>query len=282
MNGMKRLVKTYFFVPASNRRFIQKSEELKEIDHRVFDLEDSIAGNELEGAVEKLEEIEISENDWIRFPVLSGSDEALKKLIDKGFRNFVLPKLTSSVECKASIQKLGELTNSIHLILLIEHPRFLMEIHSILEKYQGIVTGIGFGSHDFCAETSMSHIPEAIDPIRLQIGLIAKGYGVEAIDIASMHISDTQKFSKEIQSGFDMGYRSKFILHPSQLQILNSYPFYTQAEVEQTKKILSEYAKLDASEAVLSFEGKIYEKPHLNQLNTIANWGEAYYGSNRS
>jgi len=45
------MIKSYFFVPASNPRFIEKSYQLEEVDFWIFDFEGSISPSDIEQAI---------------------------------------------------------------------------------------------------------------------------------------------------------------------------------------------------------------------------------------
>lgn len=105
---------------------------------------------------------------------------------------------------------------------------------------------------------------------------------IEAIDVATMNISDIKKFNDEILEGFKCGYRAKFILHPKQLEALNKIQFYTEDEIANYSDILSYYEKeIMGKEALFSYKGKIYEKMHIEHIKEIVKWGNEFYGANR-
>lgn len=273
----------YFFVPASKERLIKKSEEIKGIDNRIFDFEDSVLSADIESSLKLLEHVEKRETDWIRIPLLEDVfDKILWTTIKMGYNNFIIPKFQSCEELDKYISEILSANENSKFILLIENPHVLVELEKILMKFEKYIHGVGLGSHDFSVKTGIKNDLEILRNIRLNILILAKAYNVEAIDVASMNISNESDFKEEIVDGFNCGYRSKFLLHPFQLQVLNSFAFYTRDEIENYAKILKYYKNdVEGQDALFSYEGKVYEKMHIKQLKKIVNWGRNFYGADR-
>jgi citrate lyase beta subunit len=106
------------------------------------------------------------------------------------------------------------LNKNAKFILLIEHPKALVELEDILKNYSKCIHGIGLGSHDLSIEVGMINDIDIIRSIRINIMILAKAYNIEAIDVASMNISEKESFENEVKDGFKCGYRSKFLIHP--------------------------------------------------------------------
>lgn len=277
------IYKTYFFVPANKQRFLEKSESLPGISNRVLDFEDSVSEKKIHEAIQNVSEAKSYSTDWIRIPVNGNKIEKFSPLFEKGLNKIVLPKISGYEEFKKIILKLDSINPQIQVILLIENALLYLEIEKILKEWGEKIIGLGLGSHDFCSTTQMLHESTALLPLRLQLSLIAKAYNLEAIDIASMNISDQKEFQKELLEGFNLGYRSKFILHPKQISFLNEFAFFSKAQVQNAEQVLNKFDLLEKEneDVVLTFKGEIFEKPHLKNLKEIVNWGKKYYGANR-
>jgi citrate lyase beta subunit len=276
------LVKTYFFVPANNVRFIIKSESLSGIDHKVFDLEDAIVAGTLQESIQNLVDRSAHSSDFVRLVVDDVFEKTVNTLSGAGYRNFVLPKLRDESELESTLNILDRIAPGSGVVVLIENPLLYVQLLSALQKHSSKLSGIGLGSHDFAASTRMRHDLEALQPIRLNVALMAHAFGIEAIDVASMQIRDIHAFEAELKSGFEMGYRAKFILHPSQLEAVNGYGFYTLEEFQQSGIVLSKMeSQALEQKAVTMVDGVIYEKPHLERLKEIHQWGKTHYGTDR-
>src|SRR5690625_2251762 len=276
------LIKSYLFVPANNPRFLKKSLALDGLDYRVLDLEDSISASDIDQAINLVQRHSVQETDWGRMPI-AGQCQALPyRLFGAGLQQVVLRKATGKKQVGEVLRGLHEISEDIRVIILIENALMFVQLEQVLREWNRSIFGIGLGSHDFSATTKIRHAASELLPLRLQISVMARAYGVTPIDIASMNISDEPSYKAEIQSGYDLGYRAKFVLHPFQLRLLNGYSFFTKEEVADAIEVITLFdQKEPAKEVVVKHKGTIYEKPHIEQLNNIKAWGEQFYGTDR-
>lgn len=276
------LIRNYFFVPANKPRFLEKSLELNSIDFRILDFEDSVSSSNIKNAIQTVKKIELKKTDWVRIPVIDQFKKIAQELFNLGLTNVVIPKVKDKKHFGKVMNQLRDINEKTNVIILIENALTFLQLEDILKKWSQYITGVGLGSHDFSAVTKIRHSTKELFPLRLQISLLANAYGVTPIDIASMNISDKKGYETEIQSAYDLGYRAKFVLHPFQLQLMNEYPFFTEEEVKDAADILKLFFESEKNkEVVIKYKGKIYEKPHVENLKSIKAWGEQYYGADR-
>lgn len=62
---MINMLESYLFIPANKMSMIQKSQTFENLDYRILDLEDSIAGDDLETALNNLKEDKMQNTDWV-------------------------------------------------------------------------------------------------------------------------------------------------------------------------------------------------------------------------
>jgi citrate lyase beta subunit len=276
------LIKSYFFVPANKPRYLDKSLELSGIDVRILDFEDSVSSSNIKNALKTVQKSHLKATDWVRIPVIDQFQEIASSLFDLGLTRVVIPKVTDKEHFERVMRLLTELNRNVEVIILVENALTYLQLEDILKEWNQYISGVGLGSHDFSAATRIRHNTKELFPLRLQISLLANAYGITPIDIASMNISDEMSYKTEIKSAYDLGYRAKFILHPFQLNLLNKYSFFTEEEVKDAAHVLKLFDESEKNEeVVLKFKGKIYEKPHIENLKNIKAWGEQYYGPNR-
>lgn len=262
------MIKTYFFVPLTNPKYIRKAKTLN-IDHMVFDLEDAISKGSLEIAHENLKLITDKNISFIRPEINwnSFNHDYLDSLVDQGFHNFITPKATCYDHIKQLVDWSGQKTSKINLILLIENPGLLFDLPGILKSFHEHIVGLSLGSHDYCSAMNARYEYESYRYAHDFVLNLAKSFSVEAIDIASMDIDDKVNFSNEVKRGFDKGYRSKFILHPRQLEYLDEIEYFSQDEIDFARKV-GEKINIDDFDAV-KIDGKVLEKPHISRIKEI-------------
>lgn len=271
------MIKSFFFVPAVNPKFISKIPELK-ADNFILDLEDSVAPDKYSDAVANLENIVPRENFFIRPQVTFVNDELIEKddlkvFTEIGYENFVLPKIENRRQLETVINCFGNKQKKI--ILLVENPKLLVKLNEIVESGMADFYGIGLGSHDYTDFMGMKHTPANLNYAENLVLNIAKANDILAIDKASMNLGDEKSFKDECFAGFDGGYDAKFIITPFQLNILNSLQYFTDDEINEAELVYNQIKDLPPEQfSVVKVNGVLYEKPHLKRIRKIIEWKE--------
>jgi citrate lyase beta subunit len=270
------MIESFFFIPGNHPKLIEKLETIQ-ADHFIIDLEDSVSKDLLNISVEAVSKIKEKEKLWVR-PLLFENEkfkpDLLQRLLNLGFTHFVIPKIRSRIHVwhlEEAIKTRG--FKNCFIILLVENPECLLNLSELIKQTNLKITGIGFGSQDYCTETGMKHSPEYLRQPRFIISNTAKALGLKSIDIACMDTAGGEIFKDELQEAVNLGYEGKFIIHPKQLEALKNFPFYKQEEVDQANQILMAYEE-KGRPAVFIYDGKAIEPPHIRHYLKIKKWGE--------
>lgn len=278
------MLNTFFFIPANNKKFIDKREVLP-CNNVVFDFEDAVLDSDYEMCLNNIKEITIKDSYYARVRFYDSNSEKLNTrifydLLKLGFRNFLIPKFTQI----SQVQTISDYLNAINqnkeflkFVLLVEHPRGLFSLVETIQSGLLPITALGLGSHDYCSVMGMKHTLNNLSFARNYVLNVAKAFNLQAIDIVSTNLSDTEGFMLECINAFEIGYDSKFLIHPKQLEIVNSIQYYTPDEVVEAEKVYSQILKIQNNEAsVLNIDGKVYEKPHIQRILNIIKWRDSY------
>ena len=188
-------------------------------------------------------------------------------LVNLGVNKFVIPKFKTLKELQL-IEKIIPKNSKLSFVLLIENPNSLFSLQNILLKTKLKVTGLGFGSHDYCNEIGMKHDIELLYYPRFLIAGLAKAFNITSIDIASMEIDNEKVFLDEIKSSYSYGFDAKFIIHPKQLKLLK---YTDEKEINKAKEIINIY-NMKGKPPVFKYNGKAIEPPHIKYyINLIKN-----------
>jgi len=142
-----------------------------------------------------------------------------------------------------------------------------------LISFEGLnIKGLTLGSHDFVNDLEMRYSIEELKVYRQNILLYARAYDLKPIDIASMEIKKINSFKDEVLSGFNMGYRAKMFLHPSQLDAIKEIDFFTEEEVYFAMEVMKEFPNISNEIGTIKFKGRILEKPHIKRILEIVNY----------
>ncbi len=274
------MLRTYFFIPASKPRFIEKMQEIV-ADEFVIDFEDTVAESENELAFINVKNIDNIEKHWVRPRLFNRNNEInnsqIKNLINLGFKHYVLPKISTPEEL-LNIYNIFEYydTTDIKWILLIESPLALINISKFFNHPKLPIKGISLGAQDYAAKTNMCFTNEEISWARRVVLNAAYAYNIEPIDFASMNIGDMKDYENEVLAGFKMGYTAKMVIHPNQLQVIQTAPYFSQTEIENAIKTSKQidFSRLDDFSVVV-VDGKLYEKAHLKKLKQILEYAKS-------
>lgn len=266
-------MKSYFFVPANRLHKIHDVVNLG-VDTIIIDLEDSVKTSEISNYIDKLISDETYKDFYVRLNILNANLELnatnFNRLAENGFRRFVLPKLQNATQLRNFFLSINK--NDFQFIILVESPKFFIQLDAILEEFSSNIYGVGLGSHDLLSTVGAKHTMNNLEFIRQSVLYSVSAYEKEAIDFASMNISDEKAFTKELIDGFEKGYDSKFIIHPWQLECLNNVSFYNEQDLKWATAIYDELVKLNFETDefnALSIGDQIVEKPHINKAMKI-------------
>lgn len=265
-------MKTYFFVPLVAGKFIEKANKL-DVDAIVYDLEDAIRDSDTQIAIDNIQLIKTSNKIYFRPSIDWNNIESgiFLQLLKKGYSRFVIPKISSIIELASLITISKKYTEKLELILLIENPIILFDLNELLKSFSNSIFAIALGSHDYCSLMGARYQYESYRFAHDYVLNIARKYNIEAIDIASMEINNRAIFQEEVMTAFDKGYRSKFILHPKQLEYLNTVAYFEKEEIIFAEEV-SKAIDLDNDFSAISFKGKVLEKPHIRRIKEILNY----------
>jgi len=268
-------LKSYFFLPASR---LHKLTDIKKanVDEVIIDFEDAILSSEIDKYFNKLESIENITSYWFRIPLRTQFKEEISidyinKFKSIGVKYMVLPKIKAGSELINIIKQFKDLK----FILLIEHPRLLLEIQNILMYNKYVlksVLGIGIGSHDLMTFLKAKHNLEQLNYPRKQLLYIAKAYGLVSIDIASMNVYDEKAFVEEVKYGLDNGFDGKFLIHPTQLKWFQNQLLSDKVLLGWAKNVINHLPDNYNGESIAPFilNDEVIEKPHaLRALEII-------------
>lgn len=274
------MLRTYFFIPASKSRFIEKMQTI-ESDEIVFDFEDAVADTENEIAIENVKKVTNRQKYWVRPQLFSSKHSEinttqLEVLIELGFKKYFLPKIITPQQLQNTYNVFEYYdTTDIQCILLIENPLALINIPHFFDDPKIPIKGLALGAQDYAAKINMKYSSQQIEWARKTVLNAACAYNVEAIDISSMIISNAEEFKNEALEGFEMGYTAKMIVHPTQLEAIKNIEYFTPQEIEQAKKIEQQ---IDFSQlnnfSVVVIDGKLYEKAHLKRISRILDYSK--------
>lgn len=253
-------------VPGSSVKMITKAQTLSS-DQIFLDLEDSVAptakaaarANVVKGLNEgdwsgktRVVRVNDADTEWALEDVLSVVRGAgrnldcimLPKVERVGHINW-LDLLLTQLE-----KEIGVPVGSIGIEAQIEGPAGLSEIEAIAAASPRIETLI-FGPGDFMAAMKMPSLTIGVsdsngahpfDGVLSQIAIIARKYGIQAIDGPFAVIKDRDGYRAMAERAAAFGFDGKWVLHPTQIDIANDVFAPSQEDYDKAEVILDAYA----------------------------------------
>ncbi|MBX2931826.1 MAG: CoA ester lyase [Chitinophagaceae bacterium] len=286
MKNKMQLLRSMMFVPGHNEKLIDSASR-STADALIFDLEDSvqpesnkIIAREIIVNNSKKEEF----NHFQKFVRLNeiGTEFFLQDVLQVTLGN-IDGFLLSKTNTKEDVQYLDNLLTSIEKERHLELGRF--SIIPILESAQSIVNineiatsskriiALGFGSEDYVSdiqgvrdfETNISiSYPRSLVPI------VARAYGLEAIDAAYIKVHDLEGLERHLNTGKILGYGGMWVLHPKQNELANQYFAPTEQEYNSSVEFLRLYEEAKKiNKGVAIIEGKFVGPPLITKSKDI-------------
>lgn len=273
---------TWFFVPGSNLRNIEKVNTL-EADAFIFDLEDAVAISEKQNAREnvvKAIQHYQQKNIFVRINSFDSPFflEDVENVVVEGLSGIVLPKAETSMQLEVldkllleKEKKLNIPIGSIKIVALIESA---MGVHHAIElaKFNRVIR-LAFGAIDYTLDIQATLTDHRLELLfaRSQLVLASRLAQLEGpIDTVYADIYNESGLRKETTLSKELGFKGKLIVHPAQIKIVNEVFTPSKSEVEQARKIIDAAHKAEKQgKGVVNLDGKMIDLPVIKQAEAI-------------
>ncbi len=279
------ILRSLLFVPANSWRMIKRSVKEK-TDAIILDLEDSVPIGEKETArwfikdfLEDLRGKPVDQSIFVRVNSVGTGllSDDLEFIVQRGLDGVVLPKTESSEDIKRTVRIIEDLEANrgidkrIFLIPLIESARGIANLKEISAS-NGRVIAISFGAADFLRDLGKSYVElsdnqyELLYP-RSIISITARANDQLAIDTPFLGlIIDKDGLKREAEAASKLGFKGKFAVHPSHIEIINKVFTPTEKEVEEAKGIIKAYEEaVSKGLGATTYAGRMIDEVHYKQ-----------------
>jgi len=249
------ILRSLFFVPGNNNRFVSKARSLKS-DIICFDLEDSVPQNQKQIArqlihdeLQKTEKYNPQIYVRINSPKSDYLDEDLLVITKCDINGIVIPKVNNAKEIKIIENKLSKLEtddefNHIKFIPSIESAQGVINSYDIASCSSHVYALI-FGIFDLLNDLGIRYTKKlaATNFARTKIPIDAKAAGIFAIDSIWQDLEDADGLFNDCIVGRDLGYSGKSIIHPNQLQTTHDVFKPNNDEIKWAKMVYDSYSQ---------------------------------------
>jgi citrate lyase beta subunit len=254
------LRRSCLMVPGNNLEKIRNAAATS-ADCIVFDLEDSVPvsqkNNAREQVNESLKQIEFGgRHVAVRINAIctSFAPDDIRRIAEAAPDEIVIPKVNSPDDIKIVERMLDAAESNSHsdkhigLQAIIETARGVEAVHEIANASKRL-TVLQFGRADYFADIGAKRNGSTDDfwsvclyP-RSRIVVAATTAGLDPIDTVFPNFNDAEGLKTEAQRAAGMGFKGKWVIHPSQIGIVNEIFTPTMDEIQFAKKLMAAYEK---------------------------------------
>jgi citrate lyase beta subunit len=218
------------YMPGDDWKKITKALTLG-VDSICMDMEDGVALNrkaEARAAIAKaLQELNFGTSEKLARVNAVGSGfekDDIQAVLPYRPDGIVIPKVEAleQIQWGSEIIEAAELekgwqVNSVRMLVGVETAKGILNLKEIASHPR--LDGIIFGGEDFAASIGAKRTEEATELLyaRQAVVTTCAAYGLQAIDIVTIDFKDVERVHREAESGAQLGFSGKQIIHPNQV-----------------------------------------------------------------
>ena len=271
--------RSVLYMPGANERALEKAKALP-ADAIIFDLEDAVAPDAKAEARERVcaavtsgeyggRELTIRVNgldtEWHAADLAAAAKAAAAAV--------VVPKVNSAAEVAAidaGLQAAGAPDHT-KIWAMVETPVAMLHAEEIALASERLTLFV-MGTNDLAKELHAEHVPGR-QPLLAGLGLAllaARATGKVILDGVYNDIKNEDGFEAECVQGRQMGFDGKTLIHPSQLEPANRIFGPSEAEIQQSLKIISAFEEAEAEgRGVVTVDGRMVENLHVDNARRV-------------
>ena len=275
---------SYLFCPSNIQKYIDKAIN-SNASVIVPDLEDSVPDSEKQNGLDNILNLLKSKSykDKILIPRIDTSyldiELQVRQITELEPHGLIIPDVRNTQSVKDIIKYIDKnKLEKIIIIPLIESIDGISNLKSIIKDNE--IRRIAFGKYDLGLSLSIDseEADKLIDYIKLGFVYDSLSLSCHPIDTPELNISNINLFKEKCITSKSMGFKAKFAVHPSQLDIINDIFNTSEYNKDEITFIINKFEKL-SSEGIGTFKYKknIIDLPiykHLKNINRSNNYDQ--------
>jgi citrate lyase beta subunit len=195
----------------------------------------------------------------------------------------VIPKVESleQIEWANDCIEITELAhgwplNSIRVLVGVETAKGILNLKEIASHPR--LDGIIFGGEDFAASVGATRTPEAVELsyARQAVVVACAAFGLQAIDIVTIDFKNLEAVRTEAEFGARLGFAGKQIIHPAQVEPVQSAFTPNDEAIANAKRIVETFeASQKEGKGAFALDGKMIDMPLLKNAQKVLERAQA-------
>jgi len=290
------LLRSLLFVPGNNLRMIVKATTLP-ADAVILDLEDAVPMMDKETArlfvrdsVKSLKSNGVTTLVRVNSLASGLALEDLESIISENIDGVVLPKTESKNDISqmdsilASLERQAEIgQGKIKLLPILETAKGVINAPEVAGGSKRIIA-ISFGAVDFTRDMGSNLSKEGTELLyaRSHIAICARAMGIQAIDSPWIDLQDSDGLVKECQTGRQLGFKGKLLIHPRQIAPVNQIFSPSENEIERSSRIVKAFEEASARGlGAISLDGTMIDIANYTQAKDVLQLDALIQGKRR-
>lgn len=284
------LLRSLLFTPGNNERMVAKAAS-RGADVVVLDLEDAVPMSEKVTA-RSLVEAWLAQGSPQRGPVYVRVNalatglafDDLEGVVQPGLGGIMLPKVDSETSLIRISDRITELerergigSGRVCLIPLLETAEGILNARQIAIASRRVVA-LAFGALDLSRDlgATLSTAGTEVLHARSHVVLVAAAAKVQAIDSPWIDIEDSGGLVRDAQRSQQMGYRGKLVIHPGQIEPVNTVFSPSKDEVSRARRVVEAFGLAERNgQGAISLDGVMIDAANARQAADVIARAEA-------
>lgn len=263
------------YMPGSNTRALEKARQL-DTDCVILDLEDAVApdakgearsniANALQESGYGRRELVVRCND---IHSQTGRDD-VRALSGLEFDALLLPKVESPEAVLQALHLCREfgVDDRVAIWVMAETPRGVQNIEAIAAADERLAV-IVMGTSDLAKDLRVRHSRDRTGFLYAlsRCVVAARAEGLDILDGVHLDIGDDEGLLYACESGRDLGFDGKTLIHPRQIATANRVFLPSEEECERARAIIAAWQEAEAQgKGVVVVDGRLVENLHVDE-----------------
>ena len=160
--------------------------------------------------------------------------------------------------------------NSIRMLVGVETAKGILNLKEIASHPR--LDGIIFGGEDFAASIGATRTPEATELLyaRQAVVVACAAFGLQARDFVTIDCKNPDRVRAEAEFGARLGYAGKQIIHPAQVEPVQSAFTPGEEAIAQARRIVETFeASQKEGKGAYALDGKMIDMPLLKNAQKV-------------